>query len=412
MAKAQIPEKLTARHLELLALIGFVLMFEGFDISLTSVVLPYVGEDFGVAPLALGRAVAAIAAGSILAVFVIRLADRFGRRPVLLATAGGFSMGSLLTVLAPSLEIYVAIQFVTRMLMVSLVSMAYLIVSETLPPRLRGRANGFLGAVASAGAALPFLLLESALATDLGWRFLFAMGSAPLIILPLLFFRVRETPVWLASRGDRAGPASIRAEYASLMQPSHRRRFLAMSALWFVINFASAAGTVFFTYYVTQERGWPTTALIAIAPLSLAGAFIGYLGAGALADWIGRKATIALFLFLYGALTMVCYISVEREIIIASFVGLQAMLGLWMVCFTVNSELFPTQLRAAANGWSHNLLGRWGAVAAPWLLGELSALFGTTASAALALAVVPWLGIPIVWYFLPETKAAKLDTAA
>ncbi|WP_337190505.1 MFS transporter [Tsuneonella aeria] len=390
-------------------LLGFVLMFEGFDISLTSVVLPYVGSDFGITTPALGRAVAAIAAGSIVAVFLIRLADRFGRRPILLIAAGGFSIGSLLTVLAPDIESYVAIQFVTRMLMVSLVSLAYLVVSETLPPPLRGRANGLLGAVASMGAALPFLMLKPALETEMGWRLLFVVGSAPLIILPLLFIRVKETPVWAEMQASNNNRITMRTEFVQLVTSKFRQRFAAMSALWFIINFASAAGTVFFTYYVTQERGWSTTELMAIAPLSLLGAFIGYIGAGALADWIGRRPTIASFLFLYGVLTLICYSAEDSAVITASFVGLQAMLGLWMICFTLNSELFPTELRAAANGWSHNMVGRWGAVVAPLLLGELSALLGGTASAAMALAVVPWLGIPLILFALPETKAIRLD---
>src|SRR5690606_13396576 len=114
--------------------------------------------------------------GAIAAWFLLRMADRWGRRPVLLLAAAGFSVGSLLTVLAPSLPAYTAIQFVTRVLLVTQIATAYLIVSETLPAHLRGRAIGGLGAAGSVGAALPLILLAPALETALGWRMLFVVG--------------------------------------------------------------------------------------------------------------------------------------------------------------------------------------------------------------------------------------------
>lgn len=304
---------------------------------------------------------------------------------------------------------YIAVQFATRALMVTLVALAYLVVSESLPARIRGRANGLLGAVASIGAAMPFLLLDFALDTQWGWRLLFLCGAAPLLILPVLFWRLRETPIWLAQRQGGLRPTTFTNEVRALLAPRLRTHFFAMSALWFIINFASAAGTVFFTLYVTQERGWPASALIVIAPLSLIGAFFGYVGAGILADWLGRKPAIALFLFAYGALTALCYSSGDKLVILLSFLGMQAMLGLWMLCFTFNSELFPTELRAAANGWSHNMIGRWGGVAAPWILGELSVIMAGVGPAAVVLAVLPWLGIPLVLLAFPETRAQSLQ---
>ncbi|MET0269063.1 MAG: MFS transporter, partial [Sphingomonas sp.] len=190
----------TRRHIGLIALLTVVVMFEGFDISATSVVLPYLGQEFGAAPPALGRALGVIALGAIAAWATVRLGDRFGRRPVLLFSAAAFSLGSLATVLATSVAWYVAVQLVTRVFLVTQIATAYVIVSETLPPGARGRANGLLGAFGSFGAALPYLLLAPALATPLGWRLLFVIGAAPLLTLPLLWVWLRETPVWLAAR--------------------------------------------------------------------------------------------------------------------------------------------------------------------------------------------------------------------
>ena len=227
-------ERLSLQHGLLILLLSAVVMIEGFDIAATSVVLPYLGKDFDAPPAALGNALAVIAAGSIAAWLLIRLADRFGRRPILLLAAAGFSLGSLATAfLAHNVSGYAFLQFVTRALLVTQIAMAYLILSETLPPKLRGRANGLMGAMGSFGAALPFLVIGPAIESPLGWRLIFIIGAAPLLIMPILWWKLRETPVWLASRASGGTPKSQpMAELRRLIQPDLRASFIAMSGLW------------------------------------------------------------------------------------------------------------------------------------------------------------------------------------
>lgn len=406
-----IDQQITRSHWLLLALLAGVVMFEGFDISATSVVLPYLSREFGTPTAKLGEALSVIALGSMLAWVLLRLADRFGRRPLLLLSAAGFSLGSLATVLVTGIASYTTIQFATRALLVSQVALAYLVVSETLPPRLRGRANGLLGAMGSFGAALPFLAIGPALETAYGWRLLFMIGAAPLLLMPVLFWKLKETPVWLASRGQVVTRLSAIAELRQLIAPQLRRPFIAMSLLWFIVNFASSTGGLFFTLYVVQERGWPASDFGQIAPFGLAGAFIGYLGAGFLADWIGRRWTVVLFTALLGTLTITCYASTNWLVIAGSFVGLQAMLGIWVVAYTLNSELFPTELRGAANGWCNNLIGRWGVVIAPAVVGNLSTQMGGIGPATSVLAAIAWLAIPIILFMVPETRGRSLAQA-
>lgn len=408
LPSADTENHLSRRHVSLLILLAAVVMFEGFDISTTSVVLPYLAHDFAAATEELGNALAIIGLGSVAAWGVLRLSDRFGRRPMLLLASAGFSLGSLVTILSTSVATYTVIQFVTRILLVSQVALAYLVASETLPPELRGRANGLLGAMGSFGAALPFLLIGTALKTVLAWRLLFVVGALPLVLLPLLFLYVHETPVWIAAQKGSARSASPMAELRQLLAPRIRRPFAAMSLFWLIVNFASAAGGLFFTLYVVGERGWPASDFALIAPFGLAGAFVGYLGAGTLADAIGRRPTASLFFALLGIATFVCYTAHGWYAIAASFVGLQAMLGIWVIAYTLNSELFPTDLRGAANGWCNNLIGRWGMVAAPAIVGGVSGIMGGAGPAIAAISPVAWLGIPVVLFLMPETRGQRL----
>lgn len=403
--------RIDASHIRLIALLTIVVMFEGFDISVTSVVLPYLGKEFNAAPPALGRALAMIAIGAILAFATVRLADRFGRRPVLLASAAAFSLGSLATVFVDNLTAYTVIQMVTRIFLVTQIATAYVIVSEMLPPAARGRANGLLGAFGSFGAALPYLLLSPALESSLGWRLLFVVGAAPLLTLPLLYLWLPETPVWRAARARGVQCASALDELRQLTAPALRKRTAVMTLLWLIINFSSSVATLFFTLYVVQERGWRPGDLALIAPAGLGGAFLGYLGAGFLMDRIGRRWTLTLLMSALGGLIMTCYLGRDWWTIAGAFLGIQAAIGVWVVAYTLNSELFPTHLRAAANGWCHNLVARWGVVIAPWALGALSARMGAIAPAAVTLGLVTFLAIPLVWTLLPETRGQRLDEA-
>ncbi|AHE54668.1 MFS transporter [Sphingomonas sanxanigenens] len=402
-------ERLTRAHVGLIAMLALVVMFEGFDISATSVVLPYLAKDFGAAAPELGRALGIIALGSIAAWLLVRLGDRFGRRPILLLSATGFSLGSLATVLSESVAHYTAIQLVTRALLVTQIATAYLIVSESLPPAARGRANGLLGAFGSFGAALPFLVLAPALASPLGWRTLFVIGALPLLLTPLLLWKLAETPVWLAAQAEGRPRLSALGEVRRLVARDLRGRFVAMSLLWLIVNFATAVSSLFFTLYAVQERGWVPGDFARIAPIGLAGCFLGYLGTGWLLDLIGRRWTVSVMMAALGGLTQFCYTAGSWWAVAAGFLGLQAALGVWVAAYTLNSELFPTELRAAANGWCHNLIGRWGVVIAPVVLGGLTARLGAIGPAAAWLAFSAYLAIPLVWLALPETRARALD---
>lgn len=402
-------ERLTRAHVGLIALLMVVVMFEGFDISSTSVVLPYLAKEFGATKVQLGNALGIIALGSIAAWLLMRLGDRLGRKPILILAATGFALGSLATVWSAGVAGYTAIQLVTRALLVTQIATAYLIVSETLPPTLRGRANGLLGAFGSFGAALPFLVLAPALATSLGWRAMFVIGALPLLLAPLLVWRLAETPVWLEARARGAARLSAVEEVRRLVAPALRGSFLTMSALWFIVNFATSVSSLFFTLYAAQERGWMPGDFARIAPIQLAGSFLGYLATGLLMDLIGRRWTITLFMVALGGLTQFCYSAHGWWGVAGGFLGLQAALGVWVATYTLNSELFPTELRAAANGWCNNLIGRWGVVIAPVLLGALAKHYGAIGPATVRLAFGAYVAVPLVWLALPETRAKPLD---
>jgi putative MFS transporter len=237
---------------------------------------------------------------------------------------------------------------------------------------------------------------------------MFVVGGLPLLLLPTLWGTLRESEAFRSARAalPSSGPGLL-AEIASVLSMRLRRRFLGLSALWFVINFASAATMSFFTWYVLRERGWNPTDLRVLAPVGLLLSFGGYVVAGLAMDRIGRRRTALIYLLGAIAAAIVCYRSADHFTIAACYVLMQALQGIWPVAYVYTSELFPTELRAAASGLANNLLGRWGQVIAPAMVGTLAGQLGTTGAAVVPLALVSALSLPILLWVLPETAEVR-----
>ena len=393
----------------LFGLLCGVVVFEGFDASVTNIVVPYVGKEFSAGPAHLGTALSLVGLGAVVAFFTIRLGDRCGRRPVILWSVLGFSLCSLATTFTRDLPQFVILQFCARVCLVTQISTAYILLSEALPAEVRGRANGLMAAFASFGAALPPMLLHPAEASAYGWRSLFVIGAAPLLLLPFLWLHIRESELYVVRRRQAQQLPSVWRQLRTLTSPRLRVRFVTMSAVWFVISFWSAATMSFFTYYVFQERGWTARIVQIVAPFALICAFLGYALSGWLMDRIGRRRAAATLLVLATIVTGVCYRATNLWVISVCWILLQMIMGVWVVAHVINSELFATELRAAANGLCENLLGRWGFVLGPGVVGWLAGPLGATSHAIIVLACINLLAIPPLLWVLPETRQADLS---
>ena len=396
----------------LFALLVLATFFEGFDTKLAGLVLSPVGLEFGADQSAMFGALAFANLGMVVAVLSVRSADRFGRRPVLLVAIAAYAAFTLGTAFAPDLAWFTALQLGAKLAMVTELAIAFLLLSEELPPALRGRANGLLGAFATVGAAVPAFFLPL-----LGWRGLFVAGSAPLLLLPLFWTRIRESSLWSARVGPE-GSGTERRSWAdewravrSLIGPAHRTRFVAMTLLWFTVNFWAACTVGSFAYYVFEERSWTPEALQWLVPAAVPFSFAGYALSGLAMDRIGRRPTAALFLALGALAGWICFRASDDRVIGAAYIAIQMLNGLWPVAQTLVAELFPTELRADANAMSHNLLGRWGMVAGPAAVAWLAAGFGSTGAAVGTLVLLNLACIPVVWIALPETRGLDLRQA-
>ena len=187
-----------------------------------------------------------------------------------------------------------ALQFAARLFMVTELALVYVWISEELPASSRGRASGAIGSLAFVGAQLPALgLFGFADGDEAGWRNLYLIGALLLPALPLYVWRLREPAAFAALEPAAQGSlAGMRALFGA----EHRARLWSMTGIWFAICFWSAIAPAFVSYYVVQERGWSPQALAALVPAAGVLGALGYYLAGHLADRLGRRPALALYL--------------------------------------------------------------------------------------------------------------------
>ena len=270
----------------LLALLGLAIVFEGYGRSLPSTTLAEIGSDLRVTSADLSFALALVAAGALGVILLGGLADRIGRRRVLLVCIAGYGLLGTLTGLARTLPVFVCWQAAARMFQEGALTTAAVVATEEMPAARRGAAQGVLGLVNQLGAGLGGLALAIVRLVPGGWRGLMVLNLAPLAALPFLRRALPESHRWSAEKRALRDPLPRR--YHARLAAAVAVSFLAMSY--------DVAGFAFTAYVPITEHGWSpaaTSAMIIIAGgLGLPGWWVG----GEVADRLGRRPGAIVFL--------------------------------------------------------------------------------------------------------------------
>lgn len=395
----------------LLAFVCFVTLFEGYDLLIINLALPYLGTDFGADSKTLGSAVGLINVGTILAFVPVRLADRYGRRRVFLIAIAGYTLFTVLSAFSVGLYDFVAYQFIARMFMVTEIGLGAIILTEEMPARYRGAAVTLMFALSLAGGILGSAIFPFLVDTELGWRMLYIIGAAVAPVLIFYWSRLRETRRFSEREAVEDGVslvASFKA-IAEVFQARYRRQAIAGVSIWFTVNAWSSSCMFFFAYYVTNERGWDPAAVSYALTLGYSLAIIGYVTAGPMLDFAGRRLTATLYFSIGAISAYVCFTAQSVAVITAAYVVVLGMHALWPIAATITSEIFPTEIRATANAVVNNMLGRIGMALAPAIVGVLSASLGSVGQAVAVMSLLPFICLPIILLTVKETKGKELE---
>ena len=399
-----------------LVLSFIVIMLDGYDLICLSFVAPQLAKIFDIPVASFGPVFTAgyvgIMAGGVL---IGPLADRFGRKSVLIFSVALFGIFSLLPILDLSYGHLIAYRFITGLGLGGAMPGAVALTTEYAPRRLRGLfVNLMFVGVASGGVVGGFL--ASRLVPAYGWTTVFWMGGlTPLLIAPVLALLMPESISFLAIKQRRpdyvvkilnrfVGAVSYSTADAMVVAESSKR---AEGGVVAIFTEGRAPGTlliwltsfsVLLTYgllsswlptFMTMQGMTTPTAILGPVALNLGG-IVGTILLGLLFTRLGASPLIAGALA-FTALALVLLgqtIGVDKFALMSAFATGLFLLGSVNSTNTLMAAFYPTKIRATGVGWALGV-GRIGGAVGPAGGGILlSAHFAPSAICQIAAVVV------------------------
>ena len=378
-------------------------MLDGMDVMLYAFALTAIQQEFALSAATAGSAASltlftSAIGGTIAGV----LADRYGRARMLMYSILTYSIFTGFTATAHSFSQLAMWRALVGFGLGAEWSAGSVLVAETWPAEHRGKAIGIM----QSGWAMGYILaalLSAAIIPTYGWRPLFVVGAAPALFTLWVRRNIPEPAIWHRSQSVPLGlimkpPLLRRTVFATMLATSLLFAYWGLFT-WIPTYLASPVSKGGVGLGLVKSAGW-------IIPVQI-GAFLGYTLFGVLADRFGRRPVLLVFV-LGAAASVPLYGLAGRHPGLLFFLGPLIGFfghGYFSVFGATLSELFPSAIRASAQGFCYNS-GRAVSALAPALIGAISNVWGIGGALAVTSAFFLLGGVLVL--FLPETKGEQL----
>jgi MFS family permease len=378
---------------------------DAMDVLLYAFVLDHVRAEFGIDDRLSGALLAlpllASAFGGVLFGWT---ADRIGRRTALMASILVYSLATAACGLASSVGQLALARLVVGLGMGGEWATGAALVAETWPAQHRGKALGLMQSAWAVGYAAA-AALNALVLPRFGWRAVFFAGLLPALVTLWIRRSVDESPMWRQS-GTAAGirlADVLRGPAGRLTWTLAAMNAATMFAWWGLFSWIPS----FLSRPLTQ--GGAGLSLLQSSTwivLMQTGMWCGYVSFGFIADAFGRRRTYVTYLLVAAVLVPIYAVTRDATLLL--------MLGPFVAFFgtgyfsgfgAVSAEIFPTRIRATAQGLTYNI-GRGLSAAAPFTVGALASIYGL--GAALVVTSAAFLLAALLWRWIPETRGQML----
>jgi SHS family lactate transporter-like MFS transporter len=275
------------------------------------------------------------------------LAERFGRRPVLMADIILFSIFEFASGFAPSLTSLLVLRFLFGVAMGGEWGLGASLAMESVPAKLRGPVSGLLQSGYPSGyfvASLVYFLLFDAI----GWRGMFMVGVAPALLVLLIRIHVKESPVFEEQRKARVNPIAELLRYW--------KRALYMIVLMAAFNAFSHGTQDLYPTFLQQQHHFGTHLTGTLTAIMNVGAIVGGIGFGIWSERIGRKwAIIIACVLALPVLPLWAFTATPLLLGLGAFLMQVAVQGAWGIVPVHLNELSPPGARALFPGFAYQL---------------------------------------------------------
>ena len=421
-------------HLALLAGCSFIMFFDGYDLIVYGSVLPTLMNEWSLSPDQAGWLGSAALIGMMCgAVLLGSLADRVGRRPVILHGTLLFSLAAVATGFAPNPDVFWALRFITGVFLGGVIPNIVSLMNELAPASKRHTLTTVMLSMYSVGSIIATLIALWVLPL-LGWQAVFFISGASLLVLPILYRQMPESMAFLMSRGrvrearhllTRAASAADHDSIDWTVPPATKRKSVSVAELF---RSGRALGTpmvwLAFGMCLLMVYGlntWLPKIMIAsgfdlgsslqfLVVLNI-GATVGALAGGWLGDRFGNKKVLVAF-FALAVLSLVLLGMNPASVLLNAllFVAGATTIGTLAVIHAFGADYYPTSIRSTGVSWC-SAIGRFGAIAGPLLGGSLLALKLPPAQNFLVFAAPGAVAILAVLLVISPKPAIRAETA-
>lgn len=387
---------------------GLGWMLDSFDVMLYALVLAVLIKDLGISKDTAGllgsitliaSAVGGLAFGII--------ADRYGRTRALIASILIYSVFTAMCGFAQTVMQLAVFRICLGLGMGGEWASGAALVSETWPAAYRGKALGFMQSAWAIGYGAAALVVAVVMPIW-GWRAVFFVGVLPALLTIWVQRRVEEPAMWRERRGrttaSRAGLGDIfKGDLLRLTVPVTLMNACTMFAWW---GFNLWIPAYLSLPVADGGIGLSTRVMSGFIIAMQVGMWFGYVSFGFISDAIGRKRAYVIYVLTAAALLLGYAVTrTPAVLLVLGPVTAFFATGYFTGFGAVTAEIYPTEIRATAQGFTYNI-GRLASAVAPYVVGTLAA--GRGFGVAFSVAAVAFVLAAIAWIWIPETKGRAL----
>lgn len=399
-------------HTRLIIGIGIAWLFDAMDVGMLSFVIAALHKEWQLSTVEMGWIGSVSSIGmAVGAILFGMMADRFGRKAILILTLLVFSIGSGISAFATGYGIFLVLRFIIGAGLGGELPVASTLVSESVPVEKRGRSVVLLESFWAAGWLLAAIISYFVMPIW-GWRVaIFATGLAGLYA-----FYFREGIHESRAFKKVARPGLIKT-LTTLWRPPYVRSTLMLWIVWFMVVF-SYYGMFLWLPSVMVLKGFSLINSFGYVLIMTLAQLPGYFVAAWLIEKWGRKTVLSLFLLGTAGSALGFGMAASLPMLLTAGMLLSFFnLGAWGALYAYSPEQYPTIVRSSGSGMAAGI-GRIGGIVGPLLVGHLlganwsvTGIFGIfTASILIAIIAIIFLGKETMGVKLAdtiETSAAK-----
>ena len=386
------------------SLLGWAL--DAFDFFILTFVLKDIAAEFGAKVSDVAAAITLTLVMRPLGALVFGwLADRFGRRPILMIDVGLYSLFALASAFSPNLATLLVLRALFGFAMGGEWGIGASLVMESVPPKSRGVVSGIL----QEGYPMGYFLgaIANLFLPQLGWRGMMLLGVAPALLILYIRRNVKESPAWEAGRAQRAQGGVM---WRGVRQGW--KRFLFLVLLMTPFNFFSHGSQDLYPTFLRVQHHFGPQIVTALTMVLNLGAIVGGLVFGSLSERIGRRRAIALAAVLALPIIPLWAFSTTPVMLgLGAFLIQIAVQGAWGVVPVHLNEVSPEEVRGTFPGLAYQLGNLLASMNAVWQA-RIAEAHGDNYGLALALVVaIVALVIAVLVSIGPEARGVTFGRA-